>query len=180
MAKDPAFLFYPGDFLGGTQFFTDDQLGKYVRLLIAQFNTGHLYDQDMMMICGKFDERIFSKFIRDDKGRYFNKRLETEMEKRKSYSLSRSNNRRRGIIRESSDQHMNTHDSRMENENENIKGDARGKTHDDHMNNGKQTVVPEKFKEAAYNKSMWTDEYWREFYAKRISKDPEFSKYFEL
>jgi len=36
MGKDPAFLFYSNDFDQGTKFFTDDQTGKYIRLLIAQ------------------------------------------------------------------------------------------------------------------------------------------------
>ena len=42
MAKDPAFLFYTGDFATGTQFLTDDQMGKYIRLLMAQHQHGHL------------------------------------------------------------------------------------------------------------------------------------------
>ena len=178
MAKDPAFLFYPGDFMGGTQFFTDDQLGKYVRLLIAQFNSGHLSENDVLFICGSYDERIFSKFVKDNQGRYFNKRLEIEIEKRHLYSQSRSQNRRKGThIRGSSDVHTNTHDPRMENENEN-KGGMGGNG----MNGTAQKPppVPEKFKDPAYNKTMWTDEYWRQYYAKRILKDPEFREYFNL
>ena len=102
------------------------------------------------------------------------------MERRKSYSLSRSNNRRKGNIRESSDQHINTHDSRMENENENINGGFGGNTHDDHMMNGKPPPVPPEFEKPAYNKTLWKNEAWMEFYAKRIAKDPEFRKYFKL
>ena len=47
MAKDPAFLFYPTDFMGGTQFFTDDQLGKYLSLSSLN-STPAIY---MRMIC---------------------------------------------------------------------------------------------------------------------------------
>ena len=51
MAKDPAFLFYPSDFLTGTMFMTDEQVGKYIRLLCAQHQKGHLcekrHDEDM-------------------------------------------------------------------------------------------------------------------------------------
>ena len=126
MAKDPAF-FFSGDFLGGTQFFSDDELGKYVRLLIAQFNMGHLYEKDMLMICGNFNERIFSKFARDPAGLYFNKRLEIEIEKRHLYSQSRSQNRRKGTSYvDNMSNTPRTYDRHMENENEN-KGSVRGK-----------------------------------------------------
>lgn len=49
MAKDPAFLFYPNDFTSGTRFFTDEQVGKYIRLLCAQFDCGHLKESDMIL-----------------------------------------------------------------------------------------------------------------------------------
>jgi hypothetical protein len=43
MAKDPAFLFYSNDFLSGTYTMSDDQVGKFIRLLcililLVQFN----------------------------------------------------------------------------------------------------------------------------------------------
>jgi uncharacterized protein YdaU (DUF1376 family) len=93
MAKDPAFLFYPGDFTTGTQFFTDEQVGKYIRLLMAQHQLGHLKESHMIMICKSYDNDIFSKFTKDSDGNYFNQRLEDEIIKRKKYSLSRSKNR---------------------------------------------------------------------------------------
>ena len=40
--KDPAFLFYSSDFLTGTMFFTDEQVGKYIRLLCAQHQKGQI------------------------------------------------------------------------------------------------------------------------------------------
>ena len=42
MAKDPAFLFYPNDFDCATRFFTDEEVGIYLSLLIAQFQNGRL------------------------------------------------------------------------------------------------------------------------------------------
>ncbi|MHA2039809.1 MAG: hypothetical protein ACW98X_25615, partial [Promethearchaeota archaeon] len=42
MAKDPAFLFYPGDWLGGTMLFSRAHKGAYMDLLMAQFNNGHM------------------------------------------------------------------------------------------------------------------------------------------
>ena len=43
--KDPAFLFYTNDFDRGCQFFTDEQVGKYIRLLMAQHQHGHLSEK---------------------------------------------------------------------------------------------------------------------------------------
>jgi len=112
MAKDPAFLWYSNDFSSGTQFFTDDQVGKYVRLLMAQHQHGHLPEEDMIIICKSYDPKIFSKFIKDSEGLWYNKRLEIEIDKRKNYSASRSKNKKGKII-------SSTYDSHMENENEN-------------------------------------------------------------
>ncbi len=38
--KDPAFLFYPADFVNGTQYFTLEEKGAYIQLLLLQFNEG--------------------------------------------------------------------------------------------------------------------------------------------
>jgi len=124
MAKDPAFLFYTGDFTTGTQFFTDEQVGKYVRLLMAQHQLGHLEEKHMIMICKSHDKDIFSKFIKDEKGLYYNERLDSEIVKRKKYSESRSKNRKKSDFSE-------TYDNHMENKNENI---------NNKKNNGKQFV----------------------------------------
>lgn len=92
-AKDPAFLFYPDHFTSGTQFFSDEQTGKYIRLLCAQHQHGHLKEKHMMHICRTYDEDVFSKFVKDEAGLFYNERLELEMERRKKYSESRSDNR---------------------------------------------------------------------------------------
>ena len=116
MAKDPAFLFYPGDFNTGTQFFTDEQVGKYMRLLMAQHQHGHLSENQMIFICKSYDKDVFSKFTKDKDGFWYNERLEIEVNKRKNFVLSRSKNkegkRKNKIISKSYVKHM-------ENENEN-------------------------------------------------------------
>lgn len=94
MAKDPAFLFYTGDFSTGTQFLSDEQLGKFLRLLMAQHQHGHLTEQQVLFICKTHDNVILKKLSKDDAGMYFNVRLESEILKRKTYSLSRSDNRK--------------------------------------------------------------------------------------
>jgi hypothetical protein len=109
--KDPAFLFYSDNFLSGTMFFTDEQVGKYIRLLCAQHQSGHLEEKHMIFMCKGYDEDIFKKFIKDDAGKYYNERLEMEITKRKNYSESRSNNKKGKIkqpiiISKSYDNHM--------------------------------------------------------------------------
>lgn len=107
MSKDPAFLFYTGDFSTGTQFFTDEQVGKYVRLLMAQHQLGHLEEKHMIQICKSYDKDVFSKFVKDRDGLFYNKRLDDEVIKRKKYSISRSENRKsKNIISETYDEHM--------------------------------------------------------------------------
>jgi len=120
MAKDPAFLFYTGDFTTGTQFFTDEQVGKYVRLLMAQHQLGHLEEKHMIQICKSHDKDIFAKFVKDENGLFYNERLDNEIVKRKKYSVSRSENRKKKDILESYDNHM-------ENKDENINKIKNGK-----------------------------------------------------
>ena len=93
--KDPAFLFYSSDFLSGTLLMTDEQIGQYIKLLCLQHQKGHLKEKDMLNICKTYDEDIFSKFLKDEEGNYYNERLENETNKRKAYSESRRNNRRK-------------------------------------------------------------------------------------
>jgi len=94
MSKDPAFLFYPSDFLSGTMFFTDEQTGKYIRLLCAQHQHGSLTQDQMMFICKSYDSAIWAKFDKDDDGNFFQHRLKEEIEKRVKYCESRGNNKR--------------------------------------------------------------------------------------
>lgn len=112
MAKDPAFLFYTGDFSTGTQFFTNEQIGKFLRLLMAQHQHGHLTEKQMLHICGTYDKEVFDKFEKDAEGMFFNSRLETEILKRSNFCKSRKDNRTKKLVKKSYVKHM-------ENENEN-------------------------------------------------------------
>jgi len=118
MSKDPAFLFYSSDFLTGTFTLTNEQVGKYVRLLCLQHQKYLLTEKDMLNICQSYDEDIFLKFELED-GLYYNKRLREESIKRKEYSESRKNNRKKKDMINIS----KTYDPHMENENENINED---------------------------------------------------------
>ena len=121
MAKDPAFLFYPGDWLGGTMLLTRHQKGCYMDLLMAQFNSGPLSLDQIKLVLGQ-DQALWTvlqdKFKKDNSGRFFNQKLATEIEKRKSYVESRSTNKK-GKTKsydKSYENHMSGH---MENENRN-------------------------------------------------------------
>ena len=114
MAKDPAFLFYPGDWQGGTMYLTHEQKGCYVDLLILQFNQGKFtiaQAKQVLSIC--FDHAwpmLQQKFSTDGKF-FWNERLMKEIEKRRNYTKSRRDN---ALGNKKTKKHMPKH---MENEN---------------------------------------------------------------
>lgn len=125
--RDPAFLFYPNDFDAATKFFDDAQVGLYMRLLIAQFQHGHLSERQINFITKERDEMVFAKFKKDENGHFYNERLDSEIGKRRKFSESRRKNvskRYDSTLVPTSEPtsvdtsvlHMNLH---MENENEN-------------------------------------------------------------
>jgi hypothetical protein len=73
---------------------SDDQVGKFIRLLCLQHQKGDLSEKDMLFICKTYDEDIYCKFDNID-GKFRNQRLFEEVEKRRSYSESRRNNRKK-------------------------------------------------------------------------------------
>lgn len=94
MAKDPAFLFYPNDWMGGTMGMSFEEKGAYIELLMMQFNRGHMTKHMMGQVVGQLLDKVLDKFTKDSDGLYFNERLELEQEKRKSYVASRLNNKK--------------------------------------------------------------------------------------
>lgn len=118
--KDPAFLFYSSDFLSGTMLMTDEEIGQYIKLLCLQHQKGHLKEKDMLNICKTYNEDIFSKFKKDKEGNYYNERLEYEANKRKAYSESRRNNRKKKETHEDDVKNIcNSYEKHMENANAN-------------------------------------------------------------
>ena len=92
MAKDPAFLFYPNDWIGGTMGMTFEEKGAYMELLMTQFNRGHMTTDMIGQVVGQNWGKIKDKFIKDEKGLWFNERLEIEKIKRQNFTKSRRNN----------------------------------------------------------------------------------------
>jgi uncharacterized protein YdaU (DUF1376 family) len=143
MSKDPAVLWYPNDYLGGTLGMTFEEKGAYVELLMMQFNRGHMTDHMINHMLGHNADKLWAvmkdKFTQDENGYWYNERMEIEILRRQKYVKSRTNNR---LGKEKSpekspektenqlnEKHMITHMSdhvnnhmivHMENENENI------------------------------------------------------------
>lgn len=95
MAKDPAVLLYTNDFLSGTFTMSDEQVGKYIRLLCIQHQKGMLTEKELKHLSGS-DPDVMIKFVSetvDGKIYYYNEKMRTEALKRKNYTQSRRNNR---------------------------------------------------------------------------------------
>jgi uncharacterized protein YdaU (DUF1376 family) len=111
--KDPAFLFYPNDYIGGTMGMTFEQKGAYMDLLMMQFNRGHMTSHMIGQVLGQNGGQIWdvvkSKFKKDEEGMYYNERLEIEQLKRKSFTDSRVNNKKGNNQYTKKVGHMTTH-----------------------------------------------------------------------
>ncbi len=92
MSKDPAFLFYPNDYIGGTMGMTFEEKGAYMELLMMQFNRGHMTTHMIGQTVGQLWDKIEVKFKEDAKGLWYNVRLEEEQVKRQEFTKSRCNN----------------------------------------------------------------------------------------
>lgn len=113
-------LWYWNDWQGGTVTMSRHLKGCYIDLLHAQFNNGHLSIEEINTVLGPDSsawQTLQKKFECDEKGLFFNKRLEEEQIKRSNFTKSRRKNL------ESNPHtlpHMQPHMERhMENENEN-------------------------------------------------------------
>lgn len=117
--KNPAVLWYPSDFSSSTIFWTNEQCGAYIRLLNYQFILGHLTEEQLKQITN--DEMVLSKFIKDKKGLFYNKRMEFEIDKRQKYSESRSKNKlgKTKTYEKDMNNISKSYDNHMGNENEN-------------------------------------------------------------
>lgn len=153
--KDPAFLFYSGDFMTGTMFFTDEQTGRYIKLLCAQHLTGHLEYDEMIIISKSYDIKLWEKFIKDDNGLYYNPVLEAHINKRKAYTESRGNNRK-GFKKTKETQLVT----------DKIKTKNISKTYVNHMENENENVIDNKNKDVTETKIVKNEQKTLERFAK--------------
>jgi len=119
MAKDPAVLFYTQDFLVGTLTMTDEQMGRYIYLLCLQHQKGKLTLSDLKSKLKEDDIEVAEKFPLQADGYYYNLRMYEEAIKRKNYTESRRNNRKK---KDDVDVQLlkQSYVNRMENENEDV------------------------------------------------------------
>ncbi len=87
--KDPAFLFYSSDFLTGTMFLSNEQVGIYIRLLCSQHQHGGLIDKISFNSLVGTNEILRAKFIETETG-FYNERLANEVQLRAKKSSNMS------------------------------------------------------------------------------------------
>lgn len=92
MAKDPAFLLYPQDFLIGCAEMTNEQIGQYFRILCYIHQKGRMTDKTISLLVGSISDIVRLKFGLDENGCLVNKRLEEEIQKRANFVKSRKDN----------------------------------------------------------------------------------------
>lgn len=98
--KQPAFMFYPADFLIGCSDLTMEERGIYITLLSIQHQKGVLTEKSIGLILGyswdmvSVDVRL--KFEQNDKGEIYNNRLVREMEKRELFTAKQRENGSKG------------------------------------------------------------------------------------
>jgi uncharacterized protein YdaU (DUF1376 family) len=102
--KDPAFLFYPADFLIGCADLTSEEIGFYIKLLCYQHQKGHLSKKSIGFYLGyglgfewvSLSAEFRSKFKEDEEGLIFNRRLEREITERSQFIEKQRNNGKMG------------------------------------------------------------------------------------
>lgn len=104
MAKDPAVLFYTSDFLSGVSLMSMKERGQYITLLCLQRERGHMTKEEITKAVGKLSGEVLSKFIQDDDGKYYNPRMEIEIQKRDAHcrkqkeNISKRWNKKNGVV----------------------------------------------------------------------------------
>lgn len=96
MSKDPAFLFYSQDFIVGVQTMNHEDRGKYITILAQMHQQGRMNEETIRFLVGNVSDMLRNKFQVDDKGYWYNERLEEEIEKRKNFVDSRRLNGKKG------------------------------------------------------------------------------------
>lgn len=119
----PAVLLYYQDFLAGCAEMSMEERGAYITLLCYQNTHGHMTRAYINRVCPGCPEYVLSKFVKDEKDKYYNLRMEKEIERRCNYSKSRGSNRKKGVSA-SYESHMkdicSSYENHMETETETV------------------------------------------------------------
>ena len=96
--KSPAFQFYSSDFITGTMFMSNEEVGAYIRCLCMQHQKGHLKEKEMMKICLNQEvlDSVMNHYKQDDEGLFYNERLDFEKEKREKFIEHQRENGKKG------------------------------------------------------------------------------------
>jgi len=96
--KSPAFQFYSSDFITGTMFMSNEEVGAYIRCLCMQHQKGHLKEKEMLQICLNQEvlDSVMNHYKQDDEGLYYNERLDFEKEKREKFIEHQRENGKKG------------------------------------------------------------------------------------
>ena len=113
MGKDPAILFYTADFLVDCLTMNNEEAGMYIRLLCLQHQKGPLTKEQMIIICGEENKEVFSHFVQNEDGLFYNENLEEERERRRKYSQSRSENRKKQLKNKDNNNTIESYDNHM-------------------------------------------------------------------
>jgi uncharacterized protein YdaU (DUF1376 family) len=100
--KNPAFQFYPADFIMGTSMMTAEETGGYIRLLCHQWAIGYIINKDNVLkqLTGVYDndalQSIKDKFVENDDGNLINERLEAVRQNYIEHQKKQSENGKKG------------------------------------------------------------------------------------
>jgi hypothetical protein len=118
--KDPAFLFYPGDYLRDTQCFSEKTQVAYDRIICEHMRNIHITQQQLNFFTKKLSQEELNELLMalkfTDKGYQIDWVAES-IRKRRIYGDSRRKNRLKA--KKDMNNICKSHDEHMENENEN-------------------------------------------------------------
>lgn len=109
MSKDFCFYFYTRDFMVSTQFFTDAEVGKYIRIICTQHQFGRLTPEMLQKVAGKISEKIKRKLKNDEQGNFYDEDFERIFEQRTKYLKSRLSNLKGKKTDTKESSHMDSH-----------------------------------------------------------------------
>ena len=120
--KDPAFLFYPGDYLRDTQMLSEKTQVAYDRIMCEHMRNICITKQQLNFLTKRLSPEELEELkmvLTEIKGGYQIEWVADSITKRKAYSESRRKNRE-GKTKEDMNNTSSTYDKHMENESENV------------------------------------------------------------
>lgn len=155
MAKDPAFLFYPGDYLRDTQCLSESVQVAYDRIMCEHMRNICISQQQLNFFTKRLSEDEKSELemvLTKVEGGFQIAWVAESICKRKAYSSSRSENRK-GKSKEDMNNISDTYVEHMVNENENVIEDKKEDKKETKKPKSKKPIIPTEEEFLAYYKS---------------------------